>query len=94
MFSKKEDNFLKFINIILILITVLSLGAAIGNNIYIQSDNMHCYALDIYSEEYKENCSYTISMSEDQSKKNMYIGYSLFATSLAGLLICNLFKKQ
>lgn len=105
MFNKKEDNWLKITNMLLVIVLVLSLGVAIGNNIYVQSDNiMSCnfgsgtFGIGDYEKQgnadYKASCYYARNITEDNSYKAMYIGYSLFATSLTGLIICNLFKKK
>lgn len=105
MFNKKEDNWLKITNMILVIIAVVALGIGIGNNIYTQSSSgMSCslkdsvFGFDDYakqgSSDYKASCYYAEAISEDNSYKGMYIGYSLFATSLTGLIICNLFKKK
>lgn len=108
MFDRKNDICLKFVNGILLIITVISLGLAIGNNYYDSNSLMNCeysrnyLEKEITTDDYKKqaqadynmNCRYARSVSEDNSKKMMYVGYSLSATSVTGLIIANLLKKR
>lgn len=100
MFDKKNDVCLKIVNGILLIIMVISLGLAIGNNYYYSNLSMYCayskYDLNIndYEQKAEADCRYASSISEVKSEKMMCIGYSLFATSTAGLIVVNLFKKK
>ena len=105
MFDKKSDICLKIINLFLIVICVLSLGIAIGNNYYNENDSVNCSAYSLSSAladdiqkqakaDYESSCKYASAISSDDSVKKMYVGYSVFITSLAGLIIVNLFSKK
>ena len=104
MFDKKKDTYLKIANLILIIIATLTLGVAIGNDFYNYNDYMNCnyspiiHTLNDYDDQakadYEASCNYARSISEDESKKSMYIGYSIFVACIVCLIIINLSNKK
>ncbi len=103
MFNKNNDICLKIVNLLLTIISVLSLGFAIGNNYFDENGIGTCNRLNITTitdiekqakVDYENNCYLSNKFTSEESQKNMYIGYAIFITSITGLIIVNMFNKK
>ena len=81
MFNKKRDICLRITNMILIIIATISLGIGIGSQYYNDTDGSDC----AYYSEFSKCKEYTGTIYKTQN-----IAYSIFGTSFASLIICNL----
>ena len=107
MFNKNNDTWLKITNMILIVIATISLGIAIGSNYYSENSAgfacgnfQNSYSVSTYTNgddaknNYTASCLYSSRIDEYSNRKAMNIAYSLFGTSVAALIICNVMKKN
>ena len=107
MFKKNNDTFLKITNMILIIITSITLGIGIGNNYYIEKNSdFYCgqfrnsLKLDTYTNgddaenNYTASCTYSKTIGLQDSYKAMNVSYSISCVSFVALILSNIFKNS
>lgn len=73
MFNKKNDTWLKVTNFVLIITIVISLGFAIGNTIYFNSEDYEYYCPDYRESRTNDNLSIQSNAEDVQAENNVAI---------------------